>query len=137
MEISVHCQSGCLSLNDEVDTSMIGPFIQEALDGLEFAKGDAAAFLADLRMVSPSVVVLVDSEGWADMTTLAAASSFRRGVVSSLKYYSMILELLDVSTAGGGGEWVRRIGMMHLRPKVGWKMEGRDEGERGRKAEKH
>ncbi|KOM47936.1 hypothetical protein LR48_Vigan07g164000 [Vigna angularis] len=78
--------------------------------------GDDAAFLVDLRMVSPSVVVLVDSEGWADMA-IAAASSFRRGVVSSLEYYSMILELLDVSTAGEGGEWVRRIRMMHLRPK--------------------
>ncbi|QCD89889.1 hypothetical protein DEO72_LG4g841 [Vigna unguiculata] len=29
----------CLSLTDEVDTSIIAPFIQEALDGLEFAKG--------------------------------------------------------------------------------------------------
>ncbi|KAG2410301.1 UDP-arabinose 4-epimerase [Vigna angularis] len=98
--------------------------------------GDVVAFLADWRMVSPSVVVLVDSEGWADMAT-TAASSFRRGVVSSLEYYSMILELLDVLTARGGGEWVRRIEMMHVRPKVGWKMEGKDEGERGRKAEKH
>ncbi|KAG2402474.1 uncharacterized protein HKW66_Vig0236710 [Vigna angularis] len=68
--------------------------------------------IGPMMMVSPNVVVLVDSEGWADMAT-AAASSFRHGVVSSLEYYSMILELLDVSTAGGG-EWVRRIEMIHL-----------------------
>ncbi|KAG2410300.1 uncharacterized protein HKW66_Vig0009650 [Vigna angularis] len=68
-------------------------------------------------MVSPSVVVLVDSKGWADMAT-TAASSFRHGVVSNLEYYSMMLESLYVSTAGGGGEWVRRIEMMQLRPKL-------------------
>ncbi|XP_052728569.1 alpha-L-arabinofuranosidase 1-like [Vigna angularis] len=38
-----------LSLNDEVDTSMIGPFIQEALDGLEFAKGSAKSKWGSLR----------------------------------------------------------------------------------------
>ncbi|XP_014515475.1 scarecrow-like protein 15 [Vigna radiata var. radiata] len=75
--------------------------------------GNVITLLADLRMVSPSVVVLVDSEGWADMATVAA-SSFRCSVVSSLDYYSMMLESLYVFTARGGGEWVRRIKMMHL-----------------------
>ncbi|XP_027935036.1 alpha-L-arabinofuranosidase 1-like [Vigna unguiculata] len=38
-----------LSLTDEVDTSMIAPFIQEALDGLEFAKGSADSKWGSLR----------------------------------------------------------------------------------------
>ncbi|XP_027361185.1 scarecrow-like protein 15 [Abrus precatorius] len=77
--------------------------------------GNAAAFLADVRRVSPSVVVFVDGEGWSEA---AAASSFRRGVMSSLEFYSMMLESLDASTVGGGGEWVRRIEMLQMRPKI-------------------
>ncbi|KAL9321879.1 hypothetical protein ACSQ67_009932 [Phaseolus vulgaris] len=38
-----------LSLNDEVDTPLIAPFIQEALDGLEFAKGSARSKWGSLR----------------------------------------------------------------------------------------
>ncbi|TKY70357.1 Scarecrow protein 15 [Spatholobus suberectus] len=79
--------------------------------------GNAAAFLANVRRVSPVVVVFVDGEGWAEAAT-ATASSFRLGVVSSLEYYSMMLESLDASTVGGGGEWVRRIEMMQVRPKI-------------------
>ncbi|KAG4973319.1 hypothetical protein AAZX31_11G063600 [Glycine max] len=79
--------------------------------------GNAAAFLADVRRISPSMVVFVDGEGWAETAT-ASAASFRRGVVSSLEYYSMMLESLDASTVGGGGEWVRRIEMMQLGPKI-------------------
>ncbi|KAJ1415289.1 hypothetical protein SESBI_18246 [Sesbania bispinosa] len=81
----------------------------------------AAAFLADVRSVSPCVVVFVDGEGWAEA---AAASTFRRGVVSSLEFYSMMLESLDASIVGGGGEWVRRIEMLHLRPKIMEAVEG-------------
>ncbi|XP_057417159.1 scarecrow-like protein 15 [Lotus japonicus] len=75
-----------------------------------------AAFLADVRRISPGVVVFVDGEGW---TEAAAASSFRRGVVNSLEFYSMMLESLDASVAaGGGGDWARRIEMLLLRPKI-------------------
>ncbi|XP_027346628.1 scarecrow-like protein 15 [Abrus precatorius] len=75
-----------------------------------------AAFLADVRRMSPGVVVFVDGEGW---TEAAAAASFRRGVVNSLEFYSMMLESLDASVvAGGGGDWVRRIEMLLLRPKM-------------------
>ncbi|KAL5173331.1 Scarecrow-like protein 15 [Glycine soja] len=84
--------------------------------------GSVGAFLADVRRVSPGVVVFVDGEGW---TEAAAAASFRRGVVSSLEFYSMMLESLDASVAaGGGGEWVRRIEMMLLRPKIFAAVEG-------------
>ncbi|MED6155694.1 hypothetical protein PIB30_007202 [Stylosanthes scabra] len=82
--------------------------------------GNTAAFLADVRRVSPSVVVFVDGEGW---TEAAAAASFRRGVVSSLEFYSMMLESLDASMVAGG-EWVRRIEMLLLRPKILAAVEG-------------
>lgn len=75
-----------------------------------------AAFLSDIRRITPGVVVFVDGEGW---TEAAAAASFRRGVVNSLEFYSMMLESLDASVAaGGGGEWARRIEMLLLRPKI-------------------
>ncbi|XP_058766364.1 scarecrow-like protein 15 [Vicia villosa] len=75
-----------------------------------------AAFLSDVRRITPGVVVFVDGEGW---TEAAAAASFRRGVVNSLEFYSMMLESLDASVAaGGGGEWTRRIEMLLLRPKI-------------------
>lgn len=82
-----------------------------------------AAFLGDIRRVSPSVVVFVDGEGWAEA---AATTSFRRGVVNSLEFYSMMLESLDASMmgGGGGGEWVRRIEMLLLRPKILAAVEG-------------
>ncbi|KAF7828827.1 scarecrow-like protein 15 [Senna tora] len=80
-----------------------------------------AAFLGDIRRVSPSVVVFVDGEGWTDA---AAATSFRRGVVNSLEFYSMMLESLDASMVGGGGDWVRRIEMLLLRPKMLAAVEG-------------
>ncbi|KAJ7944325.1 scarecrow-like protein 15 [Quillaja saponaria] len=80
-----------------------------------------AAFLVDIRRVSPSVVVFVDSEGWADA---AGATSFRRNFVSELEFYSMMLESLDASTAGGGGDWTRRIEMFLLRPKILAAVEG-------------
>ncbi|KAK7386520.1 hypothetical protein VNO78_26802 [Psophocarpus tetragonolobus] len=84
--------------------------------------GSVAAFLADVRRLAPGVVVFVDSEGW---TEAAAAASFRRGVVSSLEFYSMMLDSLDASVAaGGGGEWVRRIEMLLLRPKIFAAVEG-------------
>ncbi|KAK4260010.1 hypothetical protein QN277_003186 [Acacia crassicarpa] len=80
------------------------------------------AFLSDVRRISPSVVVFVDGEGW---TEASVATSFRRGVVNSLEFYSMMLESLDASTAvGGGGDWVRRIEMLLLRPQIMAAVEG-------------
>lgn len=81
-----------------------------------------AAFLAEVRRTAPGVVVFVDGEGW---TESSAAASFRRGVVNSLEFYSMMLESLDAAVAaGGGGEWVRRIEMLLLRPKIFAAVEG-------------
>ncbi|KAI4327570.1 hypothetical protein L6164_020012 [Bauhinia variegata] len=80
-----------------------------------------AAFLGDVRRVSPSVVIFVDNEGWMEA---AAATSFRRGVVNSLEFYSMMLESLDASIVGGGGDWIRKIEMFLLRPKIMAAVEG-------------
>ncbi|KAK7262838.1 hypothetical protein RJT34_30419 [Clitoria ternatea] len=89
---------------------------------LSAAGGNAAAFLADVRRLSPNVVVFVDCEGW---TEAAAAASFRRGVVNCLEFYSMMLESLDASVAAGGGnDWVRRIETFLLRPKIFAAVEG-------------
>jgi alpha-N-arabinofuranosidase len=38
-----------VSHNDEVDTSSVLPFVQEALDGLEFARGDPTSKWGSLR----------------------------------------------------------------------------------------
>ncbi|KAK7309278.1 hypothetical protein RJT34_05859 [Clitoria ternatea] len=98
-------------VDGETTAVLLSPAIFRRLVSAE----NVAAFLADVRRVSPSVVLFVDGEGW---TEAAAATSFRRGVVSSLEFYSMMLESLDASTVGGGGEWVRRIEMLQFRPKI-------------------
>ncbi|RHN54167.1 putative transcription factor GRAS family [Medicago truncatula] len=82
---------------------------------------NASAFLLDVQSVSPIVVVFVDGEGW---TEAAVESSFRCVVVNSLEFYVMMMESLDASVVGGGKEWVKRIEMMHLRPKILVAVEG-------------
>ncbi|KAK7307555.1 hypothetical protein VNO77_40733 [Canavalia gladiata] len=98
-----------------LDGEKIAVLLSPAIFRRLVSVGNASAFLADVRRISPSVVVFVDGEGWSEA---ASSSSFRRGVVNSLEFYSMMLESLDASTAGGGGEWVRRIEMLQLRPKI-------------------
>lgn len=77
-----------------------------------------ASFLADVRRVSPCVVVFVDGEGWSD----SGAASFKRNLVDSLEFYSMMFESLDAAAAGA--EWVRRIETFVLRPKILAAVEG-------------
>lgn len=84
------------------------------------SENGAAGFVSDLRRVSPSVVVFVDSEGW---TESSGATSFRREFVSSLEFYSMMLESLDTA-AVAAGDWVRRIEMFLVRPKILAAVEG-------------
>uniref|UniRef100_A0A2N9EFC3 Uncharacterized protein n=1 Tax=Fagus sylvatica TaxID=28930 RepID=A0A2N9EFC3_FAGSY len=73
------------------------------------------AFLSDLRSFSPNVVVLVDNEGWTETGT----ASFRRNFVNSLEFYSLMLESLDAAIGGGGGgDWVRRIEMVLMKPRI-------------------
>ncbi|XP_038877289.1 scarecrow-like protein 15 [Benincasa hispida] len=71
-----------------------------------------ASFLADIRRVSPCVVVFVDGEGWSD----SGAASFKKNLVKILEFYATMLESVDA--AGVSSEWVRRIETFVLRPKI-------------------
>ncbi|KAK6288027.1 hypothetical protein POUND7_014206 [Theobroma cacao] len=73
---------------------------------------NVAAFLSDLRRVNPSVVVFVDSEVWMESGT----TSFRKNFVNGLEFYAMMFESLDAAVAGG--EWVRKIETLLLRPRI-------------------
>ncbi|KAJ8770812.1 hypothetical protein K2173_021459 [Erythroxylum novogranatense] len=68
-------------------------------------------FATDLSRVSPNVVIFVDSEGWSE-----PEASFRRNFVNCLEFYSLMLESLDVTVAGG--EWVRKIETFLLKPRI-------------------
>ncbi|KAL7231969.1 hypothetical protein ACSBR2_010063 [Camellia fascicularis] len=73
-------------------------------------------FLNDLRQISPHVVVIVDGEG---LTYGGGAPSFRRSVIEGLEFYSTVLESVEAASVGGGGEdWIRRIEMFMMRPKI-------------------
>ncbi|XP_041008672.1 scarecrow-like protein 15 [Juglans microcarpa x Juglans regia] len=76
-----------------------------------------AAFLSDLRRVSPSVVIFSDNEGWMEGPGVA---SFRRNFVNSLEFYSLMFESLDaaVGSGGCGGDWVKKVETVLLRPRI-------------------
>ena len=74
-------------------------------------------FLADLRSISPSSVVVVDREIGIDIGT----SSFSMNFVVGIEFYAAMLESLDVATAGGligGVDCVRKIETFVLRPRI-------------------
>ncbi|CAN0890677.1 Scarecrow-like protein 15 [Linum grandiflorum] len=87
---------------------LLSPFILRRLSGV-------TAFISDLRRVSPSVVVFVDGEAWGESGT---TSSFRRNFVNNLEFYSIMFESL------GSGEWVRKIEMLLMRPRILAAVEG-------------
>ncbi|GLU19947.1 hypothetical protein SLE2022_361670 [Rubroshorea leprosula] len=66
----------------------------------------------ELRQVSPSIVVFVDTEVWMESGT----TSFRRNFVNGLEFYAMMLESLDA--AAGGGECARKIETFLMRPRI-------------------
>ncbi|XVF15721.1 hypothetical protein REPUB_Repub09cG0180000 [Reevesia pubescens] len=73
---------------------------------------NVSAFLSDLRRVNPSVVVFVDSEVWMESGT----TSFRKNFVNCLEFYTLMFESLDAAVAGG--EWLRKIETLLLRPRI-------------------
>ncbi|RVW71985.1 hypothetical protein VitviT2T_005483 [Vitis vinifera] len=73
-----------------------------------------AGFFCDLRRISPQVVVFVDGEGWTD----SGATSFNRNFINGLEFYTAMLESLDAGGAGAGGDWVRKIEMSLIQPKI-------------------
>ncbi|KAL9229440.1 hypothetical protein vseg_004906 [Gypsophila vaccaria] len=76
------------------------------------SRSGISKFVADLRAVSPAVVVVVDKEVGIDVGTASFASSF----IAGIEFYTGMLESLDIG--GGGGECVRRIETFVLRPRI-------------------
>nr|GLL26337.1 scarecrow-like protein 15 [Ipomoea trifida] len=79
-----------------------------------FRRVGAGQFAADLRRVSPHVVVHVDSEGVVG----PGPSSFRQTVIEGLEFYSGVLESLEAASVAGGGDWVKKIENFVLFPKI-------------------
>ncbi|KAJ6740132.1 SCARECROW-LIKE PROTEIN 15 [Salix purpurea] len=81
---------------------------------------NVTTFVNDFRRVSPSVVIVVDGEGWTESGT---GSSFRRNFANCLEFYSMMFESLDAA-AITGGDWARKIEIFLLKPKILAAVEG-------------
>ncbi|KAL9459228.1 hypothetical protein AB3S75_002588 [Citrus x aurantiifolia] len=79
-----------------------------------------AAFVTDIRRISPNVVVFTDNEAWGDFGSgTTAPFSFRKNFVTSLEYYTMVFESLDAAAAAmNAGDWARKIETHLLRPKI-------------------
>ncbi|XP_071735265.1 scarecrow-like protein 15 [Rutidosis leptorrhynchoides] len=75
-----------------------------------------AGFVNDMRAVSPQVVVCVDGEGAMG----GEPSFFRQTVIDGLEFYSTLLESLEAAngSGGGGSDWIRKIEMFVLLPKI-------------------
>ncbi|KAK9669992.1 hypothetical protein RND81_13G168800 [Saponaria officinalis] len=76
------------------------------------SRSGISKFVADLRGISPTVVVVVDKEVGIDVGTASFAASF----IAGIEFYTGMLESLDVG--GGGGECVRRIETYVVRPRI-------------------
>ncbi|KAI3798899.1 hypothetical protein L1987_34183 [Smallanthus sonchifolius] len=75
-----------------------------------------SGFINDLRRISPHVIVCVDGEGLMG----SEPSFFRQTVIDGLEFYSTLLETLEAANVGGGGgsDWIRKIEMFVLLPKI-------------------
>ncbi|CAH9086993.1 unnamed protein product [Cuscuta epithymum] len=73
-------------------------------------------FVADLRHISPHVVVHVDNEG----LTGFGPSSFRQMVMEGLDFYSTLMDSLEAAAnvRGGGGDWLKKIETYVLYPRI-------------------
>ncbi|VFQ75436.1 unnamed protein product [Cuscuta campestris] len=116
----------------EIDFVLINTFELLSFKAVKFMDGEktavilspyifrkiGAGFVADLRRISPHVVVHVDSEGLVGFGT----SSFRQSVIEGLEFYSTLLESLEaaanVGRGGGGGDWLKKIETYVLYPKI-------------------
>ncbi|GAB2283113.1 hypothetical protein Dimus_017643 [Dionaea muscipula] len=85
------------------------------------SRNNISKFVGDLRSVSPHIVVVVDREVGIDTGT----SSFSLNFVAGLEFYTAMMESLDAGSGGGlfgggggGGDWVRKIEMFLLRPRI-------------------
>ena len=78
------------------------------------SSNNIAGFLGDLRRISPQVIVFVDGEGWTD----SGATSFDRNFINGLEFYTAMLESVDAGGAGAGSEWIRKVEMSLIQPKI-------------------
>lgn len=116
-----------LKIGFEIEFVSIRTFEFLSFKSIKFADGEkiavllsptifrriGAGFVNDLRRVSPHVIVHVDFEG------LITSSSFRQTVIDGLEFYSTILESLEATNGGGSGsDWIRKIEMFVLLPKI-------------------
>ncbi|KAK9066899.1 hypothetical protein SSX86_014223 [Deinandra increscens subsp. villosa] len=124
--------SSDLNLRFEIDFVSIRAFEYISFKAIKFMNEEKVAvlltptifrrvgsgFVDDLRRVSPSVVVYVDSELNGCGSTL-----FRQTVIDGMKLYTTILESLEAANVvggmgAGGGDWIRSIEMFMLLPKI-------------------
>ncbi|XWS29318.1 hypothetical protein CRYUN_Cryun24cG0018800 [Craigia yunnanensis] len=118
-----------LNLRFQIEFVLFGTFEMLSFKAFKFIDGEktavllspsifrclslnVTAFFSNLRRVNPSVVVFVDSEVWMESGT----TLFRKNFVNGLEFYAMMFESLDAAVAGG--EWVMKIEMLLLRPRI-------------------
>lgn len=117
-----------LELAFEIDFISIQTFEYLSFKAINFMEGEKIALLLspeifrtvgvgilnDIRQLSPHLTVMVDAEGVA----AGSSVSFRRSLIDGLEFYSTIIESLEAVGIGGGDDWMRRIEMYLLRPKI-------------------
>ncbi|XP_023770734.1 scarecrow-like protein 15 [Lactuca sativa] len=120
-----------LKLRFDIDFISVRTFESLSFKSIKFMDGEKTAvlltptifqrigtgFINDLRRLSPQVVVHVDGEG----LTGDGTSSFRQSVIEGLELYSTILESLEAANVGigvGAGDWLRKIEICVLLPKI-------------------
>ncbi|KAK1439122.1 hypothetical protein QVD17_04937 [Tagetes erecta] len=114
-----------LNIRFEIDFVSVRTFENLSFKSIRFLNGEKiavvltptifrrfdAGFVNDLRRISPDVIVQVDGEG-------LITSLFRETVMNGVEFYSTIMESLEASNRDGGGEWMRKIEMFVLFPKI-------------------
>lgn len=125
-----------LNIRFDIDFILIRTFEYLSFKSIKFMDGEKVAvllspaifrhvgtgFLNDLRRVSPHVVVHVDIDGQMGFGT----TSYRQAVIDGLEFYSTLLESLEAANfnGAGGGDWMRKIEMFVLYPKIVEGVEG-------------
>ncbi|CAL5326340.1 unnamed protein product [Camellia sinensis] len=118
-----------LEIGFEIEFVLIRTFEFLSFKAIKFMEGEKTAvllsptifhrlgtgFLNDLHQISPHVVVVVDGEGVADC---GGQPSLRRSVIAGLEFHSTVLETLEAANGGGGEEWIRKIEMFVMRPRI-------------------
>ncbi|KAK1440602.1 hypothetical protein QVD17_06431 [Tagetes erecta] len=116
-----------LKLRFDIDFVSFRTFEYLSFKSVKFIEGEKTAvllnstvfhrigtgFISDMRRVSPDVIVCVDGDG-----TMGSEqpSLFRQTVIDGLEFYSTVLESLEAANVGG--DWMRKIEMFVLHPKI-------------------